>query len=62
MIILMCVKSSIYDVTNPEVLVKRIKGRALREHRFDDDDEHVIRRRLKEYEAPKPHRRYPTTH
>jgi adenylate kinase len=34
---------------NPEVLVKRIKGRALREHRFDDDDEHVIRRRLEEY-------------
>jgi adenylate kinase len=36
---------------DPEVLVKRIKGRALREHRFDDDDEHVIRRRLEEYEA-----------
>ena len=36
---------------DPEVLVKRIKGRALREHRFDDDDEHVIRRRLEEYAA-----------
>ena len=35
---------------DPEVLVKRIKGRAIREHRFDDDDEHVIRRRLEEYE------------
>ncbi len=36
---------------DPEVLVKRIKGRSIREHRFDDDDEHVIRQRLKEYET-----------
>ncbi len=33
-----------------KVLVKRIKGRALRENRSDDVDEQVIRHRLEEYE------------
>ena len=33
-----------------EVLVKRMKGRALRENRVDDADEQVIRHRLEEYE------------
>lgn len=33
-----------------EVLVNRIKGRALRENRFDDINERVIRHRLEEYE------------
>lgn len=33
-----------------EMLVNRIKGRALRENRFDDVNERVIRHRLEEYE------------
>ena len=33
------------------MLVKRMKGRALREIRFDDINEQVIRHRLEEYEA-----------
>lgn len=33
-----------------EVLVKRMKGRALRENRSDDADEQVIRHRLEDYE------------
>ena len=33
-----------------EVLVNRIKGRALRENRFDDINEWVIRHRLEKYE------------
>ena len=33
-----------------EVLVKRMKGRALRENRADDADEQVIRHRLEDYE------------
>ena len=35
---------------DPEVLVKRMKGRAHREKRFDDVNEKVIRHRLEEYE------------
>ena len=33
-----------------EVLVKRMKGRALRENRADDADEQVIRHRFEEYD------------
>ncbi len=36
---------------DPEVLVNRMRGRALREKRFDDVNEKVIRHRLDEYEV-----------
>jgi adenylate kinase len=37
------------EASDPEAMVQRIKGRAVKENRADDADESVIRRRLKVY-------------